>query len=261
MTLKSRNRFTFFSSVLFLVISIFYILCFLYNLKRGIDLSDFSVFHHSLWTLLFAGIFLAVYIPLSSFYLYSRFEKTPSNEVAFFVLFLLGCLPEIFRVFIPFETVARNYPVLLVVAGRAIFWGRTLCFVSLFAGSICGMNRKSVNAEQNILVILIFSLVLAGLVPVNTAHIYKSFSVQIGFATFIYVLYVLIALLTFATYAMCAYQNENSSYLKIGINALLIESGLIILYSSTIMALVLPAVIMLSAGTFRYIRQLRRLYI
>ena len=152
MTLKTRNRYTLTFSAFFLFVSAVIVLYFLYKMNAvlkgdsfinyGISLDKPSLLEPHYITIILSSLFLALYIPAVSFYIYARFEKTPSSEVAYLVLFLLGCVPELARLFIPIETVENNLPDFLVIAGRALFWGRTLSIVSLFAASIFSTNSK-----------------------------------------------------------------------------------------------------------------------
>ena len=159
---------------------------------------------------------MAAYIPIAAFYAYARFEKTPSNEVAYFALFLLGCVPELFRLSIPLESVQNTYPQFLVIVGRALFWGRSLSFVSLFAASITDLSGKKLNAEQNIFIILLFSLALANAAPINTSKVSQAFNIQIGWQNLHFVLFVLLAALTAGSYIVAARTSENSLCLKLG---------------------------------------------
>ena len=214
MTLKSRNRFTLASAFLFLGISACILLYLVLNL-RNFNPGAFSFVKPNHWSVFLGEICIVIYIPLAAFYLYAHFEKTPATETGYFVLFLLGCVPELFRLFVPFEAAAGTYPQFLIIIGRALFWGRMLCVISLFMLSVSESENKSlrsvssVHIEQNILIILVFSLAIASLVPVNTARIYANYSVGIGSATDVHALYAVAIMLTFLSYALRAWKEEN----------------------------------------------------
>ena len=270
MTLKARNRYTLTFSTFFLFFSIFTCAYFIYRmnfavrndsfLNYNISLDDASLFSPRYLTVALTSLFMAFYIPIVSFYIYARFEKTPSSEVAYLTLFLLGCVPEFARLFIPLEISQNNLPGFLVIAGRALFWGRTLSVVSLFAASIFSSKPKGLETEQNIIVLLVFSLALANIVPVNTTKITQSFSIEIGWKNFVNLTYVVTILLTAASYAVYSVLNENFLYLRLGFGILCLEAGCFILNSTAILAAAIAGAILLAIGTARSLDALHKLY-
>ena len=270
MTLKTRNRYTLTFSAFFLFVSAVIVLYFLYKMNAvlkgdsfinyGISLDKPSLLEPHYITIILSSLFLALYIPAVSFYIYARFEKTPSSEVAYLVLFLLGCVPELARLFIPIETVENNLPDFLVIAGRALFWGRTLSIVSLFAASIFSTNSKGLETEQNIIVLLVFSLALANIVPVNTTKITSTFSIGIGWSNFVNFTYIVTILLTAASYAVNAHLNENPLYLRMGLGIFCMEAGYFIINSSAILLVSAIGAILLVVGTTRALSALHKLY-
>ena len=270
MTLKARNNFTLALASIFLAVSTAALVYYLYKLnllRKGealfnqeFSLGGIFLWKDSGWTLFFESVFMAAYIPIAAFCIYARFEKTPSNEVAYFMLFLMGCVPELFRLCIPFETVQASYPRLLILAGRALFWGRTLAFISLFAASLIAAESKAINVEQNIFILLLFSLAIANTVPVNTTKVSAAFNIQIGWPLFIYLLYALAALLAFVSCAVNARMTENIRCAKLGGDILCMEAGFLLLNSSAVLAAVVVGAVLLFYGTFRYFYNLHRIY-
>ncbi len=248
-------------SSFFLIFSLLTLAYFFYRLKTSFNGDSFlSQIKSNHLAVAFSNLFLALYIPLVSFYIYARFEKTPSSEVIYLLIFLLGCLPELTRLFIPLETIQRSYPRFLVTAGRALFWGRSICVISLFAASIFSAKSKSIETEQNVFVILIFSLALASIVPVNTAKIGQSLSIEIGWQNFVIFLYIVTALLTAASYAVSANLNENPIYLRLGLGIACLETGFFILATSSILAISAAGAVLMAAGTTRALSALHKLY-
>ena len=270
MTLKTRNRYTLTFSAFFLFVSVAVGLYFLYRMNAiinsgssfsyGISLDKISLIEPHYITIIISSLFLALYIPTVSFYIYARFEKTPSSEVAYLVLFLLGCVPEFVRLFIPLETVENNLPSFLVIAGRALFWGRTLSIVSLFTAAIFSTKSKGLETEQNIIVLLVFSLALANIVPVNTTKISQNFSVGIGWSNFVNFTYIVTIFLTAASYAVNAKLNENPLYIRLGIGVFCMEAGYYILNASAILIVSAIGAVLLSIGTMRALSALHKLY-
>lgn len=270
MTLKTRNRYTLIFSTFFLFISVLVAIYFLYKMNSltkggsfsnyGISLDKPSLIEPHYITVVLASLFLALYIPAVSFYIYARFEKTPSSEVAYLVLFLLGCAPEFVRLFIPLETMKNNLPSFLVIAGRALFWGRTLSIVSLFTASIFSSKSKGLETEQNIVVLLVFSLALANIVPVNTTKITSTFSIGIGWNNFVNFTYIVTIILTAASYAVNAKLNENPLYLRLGLGIFCMEAGYYILNASAVLIVSAIGALLLTVGTQRALSNLHKLY-
>ena len=270
MTLKTRNVFTLVFSAFFLALSAAAVLYFAFKLNfaspesavfgKSLSFGGFSLFSESATTIVFAAFCMALYIPAASFYIYARFEKTPSNETAYFILFLLGCVPELLKLCVALETAANNYPDILIFAGRALFWGRLLCFSSLFAASLMAAQSMKLNAEQNIFVIFLFSMAIASIAPINTTQISSAFYIQTGWSGFLRFYYVLAAVLTAVTYIVKAQASENSICLKLSVFVLMMEAGLLILNSTGILAAAIVGAVFLVAGTFSYFNNLHSLY-
>ena len=143
-------------STIFLAICSASLLYYLYKLNFSYEFSKdgFSFWSNNVWVLFFETLAMIVYIPTAAFYAYARFEKTPSNEIAYFILFLLGCVPELLRPCIPLEIAGATFSNLLVIIGKALFWGRTLSFTSLFVASLILDSEKNLNAERHFVVML-----------------------------------------------------------------------------------------------------------
>lgn len=273
MTLKGKNRYTFILSVLFSAISIFFLVYFLLRLnailKSGAISPSFpSVTTKNIWAVIFAEICMIAYIPIVSFYIYSHFLKTPSTEIIYFMLFLLGAAIELLRITLPFEIERNTFPNLLVFIGRALFFGRTLVFISIFISAVAGAPEQRVNAEQNIFIALVVSVTISSIVPINTAGLNFSaaqktitpFSVEAGLNSFAVFFYTICAAATFSTYAIKAWQSENPNYLFLAIEIIIVETGLVALNSSEILVTAVAGAIFLGAGTFRYLNRLHKFY-
>lgn len=270
MTLKARNIFILVLSSVFLALSAAALAYYVYKLNPvlkgradlgyGLSLNEFSLFSSSAWALVFESAIMAVYIPAAAFTLYARFEKTPSNEAAYFTLFLLGCVPELSRLSVPIETIQRAFPGFLELAGRALFWGRTLLFTSLFASSLLPPSNKTINVDKRILMLLFFSLAIASAAPINTIRIPNSFCVQAGWPLAANAICALAGILTIASCAENARSSENPLFLKLGIDIICVEAGFVALNSTAILAPAVLGAVLLCAGTTRYLSHLHRLY-
>lgn len=273
MTLKGKNRYTFILSVFFSVISICFLAYFLIRLNAILKTGAISIsfpppLKKSIWAVIFAELCMIAYIPIVSFYIYSHFLKTPSTEIIYFMIFLLGAAIELFRITLPFEIERNTFPNLLVFIGRALFFGRTLVFISIFVSAVAGEPEQRVNAEQNIFIALVVSVTISSIVPINTIGLNLSappksiapFSLEAGLNSFAIFFYIICAAATFSTYAIKSWQSENPNYLFLAIDIILVEAGLVALNSSEILAAAIPGAISIGAGTFRYLNRLHKVY-
>ena len=110
------------------------------------------------------------------------------------------------------------------------------------------------------MVLLVFSLALANIVPVNTTKITQSFSIEIGWNSFVHLTYAVTIILTAASYAVNAALNENFLYFRLGIGIFCLELGCFILNTSAVLAVSAVGAILLAAGTMRALSALHKLY-
>lgn len=264
MTLKGKNRFTFMLSIFFLGLSIFFLVYFILKMnaesQSALGAANSIAFTSSAWTAIFSSFCLMAFVPVAAFFAYSHFIKTPSMEIVYFMLFLLGCSTGLLRLFALFETTSGTFPVSYVLFGRTAFWGRLLCFASLFMVAVAGMPDQRVNVEQNIFIVLIFSLTLAKFVPINTLEFAQNFSLGNEARWLLIFFCAMAALLTAATHSLKAWQSENNAHYSLAIDTLIMEAGLVLLTScKTLVAAIIGGAILI-AGTFRYMGVLHRLY-
>ncbi len=126
--------------------------------------------------------------------------------------------------------------------------------------AVAGMPDQRVNVEHNIFIVLIFSLTLAKFVPVNTLEFAQTFSLGNNARRLLIFFCVLASVLTAATHSLKAWQSESNTHYSLALDTVIMETGLMLLNSSTTLALSITGATILVAGTFRYLGVLHRLY-
>lgn len=264
MTLKGKNRYTLILSTFFLGLSIFFLVYFILKMnaesRMAIAGTNSEGFGQTAWAMIFSSLCLMAFVPAAAFFAYSHFVKTPSMEIVYFMLFLLGCSTGLVRLFVLFETTSGTFPEYYVFFGRTEFWGQLLCFASLFMVAVAGMPDQRVNVAHNIFIVLIFSITLAKFVPVNTLEFAQTFSLGHGAKRLLIFFCALAATLTAATHSLKAWQSESNEHYALAADTVIIETGLMLLSSSETLALAIIGATLLVAGTFRYLGVLHRLY-
>ncbi len=269
MTLKSRNHYTFFLASIFFAVTVLTGIFFIYSLIHQdissrpqeylFTLKGFSIFRSNPLSVA-AGIFLlSLYLPVTAFYLFAHFEKTPSTEIIYFLFFLLGILPELSRLLIPLCTTPESFSSIATFTGRFLFWGRTICAVGFFLGAYMGEQNQRINVEQNIIITTTVTLFLATLLPVNTTSVTKTFSVKWGYASAIYIFQSLIIILALASYAIQYYKTEDKNQLKIALYLVLALAGKIIITASGIFTVITAGFFLLILGTFNYLELVHKM--
>lgn len=266
MTLKSRNRLTFAIALTFLALStLIAVQFFLRNTAPegkiyDISFSDFSLFRYCSGSVVISIFFLMFYIVAAGFYLYGHFYKTPSTEIVYFLLFLIGTVPETFRLMIPTYIYQNTFTPFLDYIGRALFWGKiTSCF-SLFLCALLGDSEQRTTIESNCFLLIIFSLLFSNLIPVNTAQVTRVFSVSNSLPTAIYVLETATIILTLLTYIIHARATEDRRYIYLGLFSIVLLIGKHLLSVTGIFAINLLGMTLLVWGTFQYLRIIHNFY-
>ncbi len=270
MTLKARNRYIFSYAVLSTLLTAGIFILFAYNTffsgsspnsKYSFQPDHFSLFSGCSEAVI-AGIFLmTLYLPVSGFFLHAHFEKTPSTEISFFLLFLLGSTSEYFRILIPLFHSAGTYSQMLIFIGKSLFWGRTVSLISLLLVGIYGDPEHRVRIEQIILISTALMMFLAMQLPVNNSVITKAFSIPCGYSKIIYGFYGILSVLTVLIFILKGKETENPGYYRIGVYSIVIIIAKHIVTASDVFFLILTGMILLCFATFRYLEAIHKMYV
>lgn len=247
MTIKTRNRFNNFIFIISLVVFVLNIVFFVYReINYSVDYKSLSVY--------ISLFFMGLYVCLTSLIMTHAFEKTQCTEICFFSCFLIACLAETSRLYIPMFDVGETSSLLLIVLGNFSAFARILTPLSfLFSVIMSGADQRQ-NLERNILLILVIALFFAVIIPQNTSIIEPTFRVHIGFDTTVVLIEILTNSCAVISLIIKNIQNGNSQRTAVGMT--MVIAGFVLSVNSTTYVNMGLSVFFLTAGTYLYLSAL-----
>ena len=121
-----------------------------------------------------------------------EFEKTQSTEIIYFVMFLFAVFMEHHRLITPFLNLWENANALEIFVTNTLILGRTVAPLSLLFSVIYSNSESRQYTEQTLIGIIVFSLFIAKLVPVNTNLVLPIGALRIGFGKMIYFMLMIV---------------------------------------------------------------------
>lgn len=131
----------------------------------------FSSNRYTFLTSLISIFVLLAYVSFAAIYFVVSFEKTQSTEIIFFSLFLVACLCEGIRIFIPIFDLWESHSYIAIIIGRIEIFGRMLAPLSLLAVAIASGTEQRQDVERNIAIIVIISVTIVRFLPIDSMHI------------------------------------------------------------------------------------------
>lgn len=115
----------------------------------------------SIWTILLFSLLSLIYARLT-------FEKTQSNELLYWTLFIFGCLWEGIRLLFPLLDLWNENTLLTTFISKAVIFGRSVSIGAILFSSLFSENEYRQYREQNLIVIILVSISFAKVMPVNS---------------------------------------------------------------------------------------------
>lgn len=205
MTIKFRNRFYFFLSVLGIFSFVFYSGLLVYgafnnlleapkNPLRVIKFFKFN-FHSSIASILFLGISA----PIIAYSIFRGFEKTSSLEILFFTGIIFSIILEETRLFIPVFHLWNSSSKLIIFLGRIGVISRILTPISLLFASLFSNNDQLENSERNLFCLFVISIAIGFFYPINSNEISSTCTVHYGMSHLFFIIRILIFTITVLT--------------------------------------------------------------
>ncbi len=188
-----------------------------------------------------------------------EFEKTQSSEIVYFVLFLCSLFMETGRLFTPLLNLWENVSSIEIYITKGLIFGRTLAPLSLLYSVIYSKFEDRQNVGQNIIGISVFSLFLAKLIPVNTSIVLPIGAFRVSFGNLVYTILLIIFIVAIISMIIKIFQNHLESKLLFGF--ILLIAGYFILIQSYNILTTLTGTILLSSGTFMYLKSIHKQYL
>lgn len=271
MTLKTRNR-----SLLLLIILSFLVLgtsfaLLIYQINthsfeqifgyKFLSPESFSFIAGSDQSVIFALLFLQIYVSVTSLLLYFNFEKTQSTLIILFAIFLLGCQLQIAKLFIGLLNYKMTFSIEYLVLGKASIMGKLLTLASFFLIASESKDSRKLNIEMDVFILVIACLVITICIPLRTATPSNNFGITPGYLSIIKTLGIVTGILTLLTFIVSYRVTEDKILIKFLISYCHLIIGFFILTSTNILWCVLTGALLLSIGTHLFMDSLHKMYL
>jgi hypothetical protein len=201
-----------------------------------------------------------VYSLISIILIYYFFEKTQSQEILFFSLFVISFAAESIRIIIPLKIVYALPTVYCAAASRALIFGRHFGLFSLFAAGVCASGLEVQKQQNVVIVIALAALAIALGIPVDSLSWDSSLTMLSGYTKVFMAVEGGLLVLTVISFFIAAYTRSDREYIFIGIGSLLAFLGRnALLYADA--WITLPGLAVLAAGTWFFCTKLHRVYL
>ncbi|MBP5358462.1 MAG: hypothetical protein J6Y69_04665 [Treponema sp.] len=265
MTLKTRNIFFIIFFSFSIVFGIFCTAFFIISAVTGhIDINldvqrEFklfsTIFPYRFWGTVSAIFAFTLYLPVTMGFIYFGFEKTRSQEIIFFFIFLVACLLEQLRLFFPLHGMWKTSSDSLIYFGRIIIMGRTMAFLSaLFLALFSGPEHR-MDMERNVLILVLISAVIGYFYPLDTMITTSSFMIRLGYGKMFEIGRFIIIVLAIITLFVNNYSAEEKGH-KESIGFLLLFIGYLILIECDSYVPAGIGIVVLITGTILYLKPL-----
>lgn len=268
MTIRVRNRITF----TLLIASIFILLLALaatsYQFITGTFYAPDTYLRGTftgLWTsynekCVIANIFiLMLYSCLTLLGIFLSFEKTQATDILYFLLFIVACLTDSFRILVPILHINITYSEALLRLGNITIFSRVLVPLSFLGLTVFSSEEFRQNTDRNCAIFIIVAFFFAELLPLNTAVILPNFSISYGYIKLIrYLSFTITMLCTFSLY-LTNKKNEYKQIMTFGF--LMMAFGYSIMFFCYNLLGIITGPILLIGGTVIYLSQLHKHYL
>ena len=267
MTIKTRNRLNFFLflvSLIILVINVVFFFHYYFRTPIKLNFSDGNFWY----SLFFAYQPLAVYVSLFFMNLYvvitakvinNAFAKTNCTEISFFFCFLLSCIAETVRFYIPMFSVETSFSDFLILLGNFSLFARILAPLSVLFAVIMTQVEERQNLERNMGLIIIVSLFIAMVLPLNTGIIEKDFRVHAGFDRIVVIIEILVD--SAAVISLFFFNLRDGYSQKTTFGLAMIISGFVLSINSVNFFILILSLVFFTWGTFWYLKALHDRYL
>lgn len=266
MTLISRNKLFFGFGIFTITFILFFLILFLFQffqelifpLPLQINLSNISLksilFDDYTIFPIIATIFLGIYALVTTSLIRYSFEKTQSPEIIFFFGFLVGCLLEYLKLFIPIYNLWHSYSTFVIFIGKTCFACRLISLLCFLCSALFSSDFQSQQAEKNLLIIVIVSLIFAEFLPINTGTITPALFPASGFNKVFTIILFFIFFITCISMLVFIRSKYTLGYF------FLMLGYLCLIYATNLILCVL-GIFFLSFGTVKYLGKIHNYYL
>lgn len=260
------NTALFYFSLLILVLNVLYFVHRVFiDPSRFIETPQQSFFHDFMFAYQKGSVYISLflmnlYVVITSRVLSNAFAKTQGSEAAFMFCFLIACLAETSRFYIPMFSIQNSFTEFLIFLGRISVFARILAPLSLlFSVIMVGPDQRQ-NLERNMGLIIVASMFVALVLPLNTAIIERDFRVHAGFDKIIVSIEVIIDCLAVFSLFLRNYNEKQNQKSTLGL--IFVIAGFVLNINSYTYFLLVLSETFTIAGTVLYLKEIhdRNLY-
>jgi hypothetical protein len=210
----------------------------------------------------FASLAAAALFSLTALILiYFFFEKTQAPEILFITIFALSFSFEVMRLMTLLQKIWVIPSIYLLLASRALLFGRLFGIFSLFAAGVCAAGLE-VEKQLNVIFIAVFISLVATLgIPIDILTWDSSFSMINGYLSLFRMVETVVLLITMASFFISAWSRGTPEYAAVGLGSFLAFVGRNILLSADTWLSPLPGLIFLAAGLWLICTKLHKVYL
>lgn len=268
MTIKTRNRLDFALFIISAALFVFNVVFLIIRISNGtLNLEPFSQYitdkpfltrynpYITIGSLLYENLFVVVV----SYLLVHIFEKTQASDVVFFCLFLMACLLDSVRLWIPLFSVNHNYSTFLFFIGTVSIMGKILIPLSLLFVVIYGQIGPKPDIEKYLFLVIMVSGFFAYIVPLNSAVINPNFSVDYSYKSLLSTITAVTIIGSLTAEVFINIKQLHTQKTTIGLAVL--SGGILLLSGSSNIVICLISTSALVTGTVIFLYELHNQYL
>ncbi len=272
MTLKARNQILILFFILVLLDTAMNVSIFVQSLMEGslsfppdVErqiklLSKLDMLNYEPMAVCISTLVFNAYVLITTLIIYLSFEKTQALETIYFLGFLLSCMAESSRLFIPVYALAQEDPSSLATVTRLIIGVRMLAPLSFLFAELFSDTESRLFVERNFVLMLLASIFMGMLIPLNTNGYSSIFTFQWGLQEIVHLVRLLLVATTLLAIICKLVTNYSTETIHEGIGYLISICGYFILCNSDTYILVIVGASALFIGTIYYLRSMHQIY-
>lgn len=220
---------------------------------------DFFLTRMNYYSILISIFVILTYVFTTLLYMNINFEKTQSTEIIYISLFLIGMLCEAARLYIPLMNLWNASTDSSIFASKLIVFSRLLCPLSLLFAIIYSSFESRQYVEQNIVILLAFSLGTAYFLPLNNSFILPEGFILPGLAKLYNIFVYLVLISAIGSLCIKNAQDKNKFSFPFGFALMLI--GYIVIIKTYCFLMLGIGTVFIFAGTYFFLKKLHSQYL
>jgi hypothetical protein len=196
-----------------------------------------------------------------TYYMAFRSGRTAAAELFFFALWALGLAFEASRVGMVFFMVRGTSTWLLAFMTRLGLFGRNLCLLSLFMGSVLSVGFKHERMIGAAGAAFLVALFFATVQPLNSGSLAADFLIQRGFSMMLWGFEAIMIVLLLVNHLIAWRIHRDTAFLVSGLGLIFCLLGGFLLRQAFSAWLIVPALASIGAGAWMHIRNMNAYYL